>query len=266
MAQRKTVDRHPFKVDVSKILEALDYMDKIPKKIIDSIADEIVTLAREVAESVFVSVINSVSEEAFPIEFKHHVLDVVANVPIKKQVRSTSISVEFDFNQLGTRADLQRAFHQGAKLADGSTLDGPYTGQELKEKNPAIRHIYWEAVHKGATFAPNPKGPGHIPVPPGAWEETKRKYIQIWGDKAPEWLYLQFGQRAWEPNIPESTIIEDFVATFFSTASELVFQRVSEEIEIAQSKTIRREVYGTREVFRDIKSGRFTFSPRKKRR
>ena len=246
-----------YDVDISEITHSLGLMEKLPRNIIYDIAAEIENIGREELINSFVEAIDRQSEDAFPDEFRAHVLNVVEQAQFESNISGTSFEVFFDFNQLGDRNDLERAFHQGAFLADGTQLDGPYTGQELK--NPTgERHIYWEALHRGDTSAPNPKRPCRVPIKPGAWEETKRKYIEIWGNKAPQWLYLQFGQTHWEPKILSYTIIETFQKTFLEIAEKLFVNSVAKAIEAAQQEGISLTHFGAR----DITTGRFTrFNP-----
>lgn len=240
-----------FDVDISAITKSLHAMDEIPRHIMNSIAHEIERLARAELIGVFSEAMELQSNDAFPTEFRIHMLSVLEEVPFQTEVSATSFAIDFDFNSLGTRVDLERAFHQGALLADGKTrLHGPYTGQALY--NPAndpiedeARHIYWRAVNLGLHSAPNAEH-GHVPVPLGAWEETKQAYLEIWGNKAPNWIYLQFGQNKWEPEIRSFPIIETFTTLLNEYASGIFESRVIEEIEAAQRQGAVLTPYGAR--------------------
>lgn len=227
--------RVSFTADISEVTKALNAMDQIPRRVLQNVANEIKFIAQEELFNTFVEAIDQQSEEAFPDEFRAHMMDVVSNAEFLTSVGGTSFELFFDFNQLGDRKDLERAFHQGAILADGTRLDGPYTGQALRNDAPE-RHIYWEAIRKGLNSVPNPKGPGNVHFKPDAWEQTKNKYIEIWGDKAPQWLYLQFGQQAWEPKIKSFPIIETFSSTLRELAEQTFFNHVAQEIEYAQNQ------------------------------
>lgn len=247
MAKRKApLTGVKFEADISEITKSLNIMDQIPRHILARIGTEIEAVAREELINVFLEASGYQSDDAFPTEFEDHLIDVVSNAQFQVAIGGTSFEISFDFGQLGNRSDLERAFHQGAFLADGSKLDGPYTGQPLRNPDARERHIYWEAMHKGFTSAPNPKKPGTVPIRPGAWEETKQKYIEIWGDKAPQWLYLQFGQTAWEPKIRSFPIIETYSKTLNEVADQLFFNSVVQEIERAQGLGVTLTPFGGR--------------------
>jgi hypothetical protein len=215
-------------------------MDMMPNVILEGIAVDAERMAKSTLMEIFESAIDRQSEEGFPQEFRDHVMDVVSNNQemLTAIIDPNSVEVYMDWNTLGTKEDLERAFHQGAKLANGDIVDGPYNGEELE--NPVgQRHDFWLAIREGATSVQNPKGAGRIPIKPGAWEETKRKYIEIWGDQAPEWLYLQFGQTLWEPHIRPSSIIEDFNAIYGRRFSQLWNDRLKQYVEDAQHGRIR---------------------------
>lgn len=229
-----------FLVDISEVTESLQLMNNLPHYVLTEVANQVEQEGRLVLLSAFEEAMQHQSYDSFPEEFRDHVREVVSNVKFDKIIEGSAFSVSFDFNQLGTRQDLERAFHQGALLADGKTrLDGPYTGQALKNDandphKTRNRHIYWLAVHRGDTRAPNPERPGTVPVESGAWERTKRKYVEIWGDKAPQWLYLQFGQNKWDPTILGFPIIETFNQTFITNSGDLFNSLISDQIQEAQ--------------------------------
>lgn len=243
-----------FFVDIGEITKSLDALDAIPRFVLNEVAREIEGVGKEILITSFEAAMYDQSYDSFPQEFRDHVFNVVEKAKFDTFVINNAFSVSFNFDQLGNREQLTRAFHQGALLADGSRLDGPYTGQPLMNEDPAERHIFWESVQKGLASAPNPKGAGHIPIKPNAWEETKKKYVEIWGSEAPEWLYLQFGQAAWEPHIIPYPIIEEFTEDFLASANLLFQTAVTEKIEAAQAQGAALTSYG----IRDVKSGRFT--------
>lgn len=259
----ESVSSKVFDVDISEILDSLDAMDSIPSFIMDDIADEVDVIARSLLRQVFEEAIDKQSEEGFPQEFRDHVMEVIGFMDVDRVVGQGHAEIFVDFNQLGTLNDLTKAFHQGAKLAEGGIVDGPYEGEALL--NPVDeRHEFWLAVRTGTRSVPNVKGHGKIPIKEGAWEETKRKYVEIWGDKAPEWLYLQFGQDKWEPHIRASSIVEDFSARFQQQANEVWQRRLSQAVEDAQRGSARL-IKNTSEIGpsgKPRKAGQFYFKNR----
>jgi len=225
-----------YEADISSILEALNKMDRIAEPVLQEAANLIVQAGRELLESEFQYAIDQQNQISFPPEFAEHVMEVVSQAPFVKHVSAKSFEIGFDFNELGTVKELRRAFHQGARTADGDVIDGPYEGEELAEPDAETRHLFWEAMATGKSKAPHPHDPAKsIRIPEGAWEETKAKYIDIWGDKAPQWLYLQFGQRRWEPTIQPTNIIEGFTESFNQIASEIFYETVNAAVEEAQN-------------------------------
>ena len=143
---------------------------------------------------------------------------------------------KIDFDELGTTNDLDRGFHQGAKLADGGRLwQEAYTGQELKQKNADIRYRVWDAVRHGATEVKvTHRRPFKLPEW-ATWENTMDARIDIWGDKAPEWLYIQFGQHFKPPYVPAGSVFEDFAYQLNEEGSLLVEEIIAVEIETANT-------------------------------
>lgn len=235
-----------FDADISEITKVLNAMDQIPRFILSSIAREIEAAGQAELLSIFGDAVDHQSEDAFPEQFRQHLFRTIEKSKFNVAVNSTSVAVEYDFNQLGDRKDLELAFHQGARLADGTKLDGPYTGQPLQNENAAERHIFWQAVRKRLARAPNPKGPGEIPIDPGAWDATIEKYIRIWGSVAPQWLYLQFGQKAWDPEISSYPIMELFEQRFQEVAMDIFEFGVIEAIEQAERSGVVLTPFGGR--------------------
>lgn len=239
-----------YNVDISTIINSLNYMDQIPAKVLESIADEVRDAVRGTLINVFQQAMGTQNPYAFPEEYKEHVLRVVAEAPIHSGISGNSFFVDFDFDVLGNEQDLRRAFHQGAALVGGGFVDGPYDESMELKNSTEERHLFWESVRRGDSAGPasgkqirrksgryGKKGKG-VPIAPGAWEETKAKYIEIWGDKAPEWLYLQFGQTLWEPYIKPAAVIEDFSSQFYAIAEDIWYNRLAAEVAIANSTNL----------------------------
>jgi hypothetical protein len=221
-----------FSSDISQIEAALDRMDDIPNHVLSEIADEITYMGQALLRDLFEDAMARQSETALPEEFREHIRYVVNHAEFNPTATGTGVEVDFDFNQLGTVQELKRAFHQGARTADGDIIDGPYEGEEL-ENSAADRHLYWEAMAEGRDKAPTREGKS-MRIQKGAWERTKQKYIEIWGDKAPQWLYLQFGQDKWKPKIQKSSIIEDFTEIYTRKANIIFNETLAAEVAYAQ--------------------------------
>lgn len=161
------------------------------------------------------------SDGGFPDEYKQHLRRVAARIEpdILVDVHGFQVYVDLE-DWLGSHDELTRAYHQGAILADGTQLWGPYEGQALKQEDAEERHVYWEALRSGQTsVGARGNRTGSVKLK-GSWEETVQRYIEIWGDKAPEWLFIQFGQEEWEPYVPQYDIvngIEDAVTILMRT-------------------------------------------------
>lgn len=231
----KIQSRTGFQVDISEINTALDQMDQIPSQL-PEIATRIKNAGRLILEEEFEFAMEAQSLVAFPQEFREHIREVVSEAYFDVNVSGSSIAITFDFNSLGTVQELKQAFHQGARTADGDVIDGPYDGEELAEEDASKRHLFWEAMARGESKAPHPNDPTKsIRIEPEAWQITKQKYIDIWGDKAPQWLYLQFGQRKWQPTITPGSIIEGFTARFNEIGNEIFNSALAQKVETAQT-------------------------------
>lgn len=199
------------------------------------LSGQVKSLAREALISVFEAACEIAnSDDGFPEEFQSHLLNAVKNLDINIITVPGEVFVSVDFDELGNRQDLERAFHQGAQLEGGGRLWGPYEGQALKNDDAEERHIFWEAIRFG-----RPRAQVHgknIKVNSNyTWEDTIQQYINIWGEKAPEWLFIQFGQEEWEPYVPQWDIIADFYSTFNVLLETSLTALVEHEVAIANS-------------------------------
>lgn len=156
----------------------------------------------------------------FPEQFQDHVLSRLDNnVKFINSSSSYLLSVEFDFTDLGDWDDLPIAFHQGARLDNGETLWGAYTGQSLKQEDPSVRYVYWYGLDSDM------------------WQATIEQRVNLWESirKAPEWLYAEFGQDDWEPIIPPTAMLDIFQEEFINTASAMLHSYVRAAINITNS-------------------------------
>lgn len=168
--------------------------------------------------------------DGFFKEYATHLLGMVENIPITYEAfGEEGWRIQVNFDSLGTYYDLIPAFHRGALIApsegggDMARVQLPYKGQRLRLPY-SRRYAFWQAVYTGTPFQPaarNGRNPPAIPTA-GLLDETIADRIRVWDEqgKAPEWLFLQFGQMRSEPVIQPQYIIEAFeeqaAATIYS--------------------------------------------------
>jgi hypothetical protein len=226
LANRKT-----FTVDIQSILNATNYLDHVPIEAVPRLSQEIKQLAKITLFKTFFTALHYAnSQGGFPAPFQEHVLSAVNRLPIDSRVSGTLIQITIDFEWLGTSEELSRAYHQGARLEDGGYLWGPYTGQALSSKDVFKRFAAWNAVYYdlgGTKFGKKSKV-YYLPEW-ASWEATMQQRISIWGDKAPEWIFVQMGQQVYDPKIPVGTVFEDFEAEF-RAKSTILFAKEIEKI------------------------------------
>lgn len=205
-----------FYVNVDSILEAAELIGGTFERASALIEREMFKLIKEGINTIMEDAVRYAnSEGGFPEEFQEHLLRVSSNIIPTVIMDGRDLFVSIDLEEwLGGRNELVRAFHQGAQLEGGGVVDGPYNGEPLAQPDAAERHIFWEALAKGQSSAyvfDTKTGDRHkVTIRDGAskWETTKQKYIEIWGNKAPEWLFIQFGQEEWEPYVPQYDIYD----------------------------------------------------------
>lgn len=190
-----------FVVDVSDMERLANYMDAAGEDILERFQDELADLAHIVMLEVFEKSWSGLDEDQFPQIYRDHVREILGEIPIDFIGGGSSAGIAIDFDELGTKEELESAYHRHAQLAGGGTVEGPYDGQELKNTS-AHRHIFFEALIRGTDYI-DPNTGKKIPARKlaGLWDQTLEEYVEIWGNKAPEWLFLQHGTK-WQPNIP----------------------------------------------------------------
>jgi hypothetical protein len=264
LANRKTLS-----VDVSSIIAATNYLDRVPIDLIPRLAAEFQLMAKGILFDVFINAMPIANQQGgFPAPFQAHVLEVVRNLPILTYVNGSTINVVIDFDLLGTSDDLVRAYHQGAKLASGGGREGylwgPYQGQALKSENPLARYSVWNVVRSGHdSFKFGRKSKTYKLPEWASWDETMEQRIKIWGNKAPEWIYLQVGQRDYYPTIPEGSVFEDFAIRFNTESRALFAAELARYVAVANSYQsalgipIAGAVRSKGAKFRSLLSGRY---------
>jgi hypothetical protein len=203
-----------FTVDVSSIIAATNFIDGYTNTALVELSTILRGTAQNLLHAIFSDAVKYAdSEGGFPPPFQDHVMSVLGTIPILSNVHNGAVSITIDFDYLGTNDELKRAYHQGARLADGSILWGPYEGQELarKDKSGERSHLAWQSLRAGFSGVKFGSKSKTFNFPSGSsWEATMQQYISIWGNKAPEWKYIEYGQQKWDPKIPASAVLEDF--------------------------------------------------------
>ncbi len=147
-------------------------------------------------------------EDAFPRQYLYGILEHIPGILITE-----GNSLVLDFDELGTYAVLTTAFHYGARLSSGGTVELPWHGgggdSGLKNEVDK-RYDFWSAVHGGYRYR-------NITTT-GLWPETIAARVDQWNSlgKAPQWLFLQYGQEEWEPTIDPSPIVENITDNLYS--------------------------------------------------
>ena len=155
--------------------------------------------------------------DAFP---PHYVEPMISAA--HKIIVTSGIDILIDFELMGTWDDLTAGYHEGARLAGGGSVSLPWTGgtSESGLKNDVVdRYEFWLAVFHGDTY-------NNISTE-GLWEDTIAARLDAWGDKAPQWLLLEYGQEEWEPTITAYPIIE----TITTEITDLFTSMLTEEVE-----------------------------------
>lgn len=132
--------------------------------------------------------------EAFPAIYLIHTIAVMSSM-YRIEPTATNVSVTLDFGVLGNYQDLTRGFHYNAIRRDGTLQELPYTSGNFTNvlKNPVeTRYIFWNEVVRHS----------------GLQSDTLSQRVAAWGDKAPEWLLLQYGT-SYSPQIQPYPILEN---------------------------------------------------------
>jgi hypothetical protein len=183
-----------FKELVRKAKVASDDVAEAYRNIIPSFAVQ----AHATVQNVLLKAAAQAGAEAFPLAYIEPMLEAASQIVI-----TSPAEVAIDFDELGSPDDLQEGFHYGAKIEGGGQVDLPYGGESLKN-DTAERYEAWQRIFRGETW--------HGIDYSGSWSETIAARLEAWGDKAPQWLLLQYGQTEWEPIIFPYPIVEEITS------------------------------------------------------
>lgn len=177
--------------------------------------------AEIIIESVLLEAAASAGQEAFPAAYIAPMLASARGI-----VTVSPLEVGIDFEAMGNRDDLIQGFHYGARIEGGDHVGLPYQGEALKN-DVADRYIAWLRVYHGDTW--------HGINYAGTWTETIGARLNAWGDRAPQWLLLQYGQTEWEPTIEPFPIVENITAELYALYVQMLETEVNRIVSIANN-------------------------------
>lgn len=224
-----------FVVDDSQVLEFVAALqDEIPN-IMARIEERTSGFARQILAGTFYDAMDRLSYDQFAPEFRDKLLENLGKIPIITEVDGNGGQVSFDLEFLGTKEDLERAFHRHAVLETHHQLTEPYTGQALAVRDADVRHEFFLAMMRGEAFQGRD---GRVIQTAGLWQTTKQEYLEIWGDKSPQWLYLEYGQSRFEPKIPAYSVIEEVQANMEALVDLVFTQEFDAAFKIANQAQV----------------------------
>lgn len=164
-------------------------------KAFTNISREFAIQASVIIENVLIRAAAGAGPEAFPTQYIDPMLDAAQNV-----VTLLPGELVVNFEAMGTLSDLVEGYHYKARIDKESHVELPYQGEELKNDTER-RYEFWLKVFHGEKY--------HNFNYAGAWNETIAARLTVWGNRAPQWLLLQYGQEEYEPTISPYPIVED---------------------------------------------------------
>ncbi len=172
--------------------------DRAIEQAFRNISSSFTVQAKAVIDDILIKAAAQAGSEAFPLAYIEPMLRAAGNIII-----SQPTEVFVDFESLGTVEDLQEGFHYMARIDSESHVELPYGGEPLKNDTEQ-RYIAWQRVFHGETW--------HGIDYSGSWSETIAARLEVWGDRAPQWLLLQYGQEEFEPTINPYPIVEEITS------------------------------------------------------
>ena len=198
-----------FHVNIDAVIAGSERISTTYERLSSLIESEMFRTVKDILVDEFQdAVVRADSDDGFPARYQQHLMETVRQIIPTVLMNGGQLFVNLDLEEwLGGEEDLRKAFHQGAQLAEGGRLWGDYTGQALKNSDAGERHTFWEALRYGKDSV-DIKGK-EVHIRDSSWEETMEQYLKIWGEKSPQWLFIQFGQEEWEPTVPEIDIFSN---------------------------------------------------------
>lgn len=194
-------------------------------------ANELKKIIRGIIFSVFSEAFPE--NKSFPPAYQEHVLAALSKIPLNVVSTEDLIIVGIDLDLLGSPAEFAEGYHYGAMMRGpdggfGGYVTLPYTGQELF--NPGSkgedgfdkRYEFWKAVVDERPY----EGIRGNDVPfivdtSGMYDETIAARIQAWGDKAPEWLLLEYGTDTYPEMAPADVTGQCYAAIEAAAEDEM---------------------------------------------
>lgn len=205
----------PFELSGFRELEkALGDSSKYLEKAFNNIGGEFAEIAENLLIEILIQAAAQAGPDAFPLAYIEPMLEAA-----KEVVTVYPGGIALDFEALGNAQELSEGFHYGAKAAGGGQIDLPYRGEALKNDTES-RYDAWQRVFHGESW--------HGIDYSGAWSETIAARLAVWGNKAPQWLLLQYGQEEFEPTIAPFPIVEDVTAELYGVFQSMLQSEVEQ--------------------------------------
>lgn len=232
-----------FDVQGFKELERnIQNADRATERAFRNVSPAFIQQANVIISDVLIKAAAQAGNDAFPLAYIEPMLEAANKIVI-----TSPGEVFIDFDELGTYDELEEGFHYGAKIEGGGQVDLPYGGEPLKNDTEQ-RYAAWQRVFHGDTW--------HGLDYSGSWSETIAARLSAWGDKAPQWLLLQYGQEEFEPTIQPYPIVEEIstdLATIFEGLMRTEISLIASNFNVGTSYTPSRSYYNVRDA-----RGRFT--------
>lgn len=187
--------------------------------------------------------------DAFPLQYVSPMIDAA-----KEVVVLNLNEVILDFERLGTMDDLEQGYHYKARIDNESHVELPYQGEDLKNEVDR-RYEFWLRVFHGESYNNFDYA--------GAWSETIAARLAVWGNKAPQWLLLEYGQEEWDPTIEPYPIVEDVTVELYSLFETMLKSEVQYILDHLNRPVptiptgAAYDIRGRGSRVRDLTSGRF---------
>lgn len=181
----------------------------------------------------------------FPDVYRGHLLACSRNIPVTFTNASNYIGAIVDIGYLGDSNDLSKGYHREALADDlGTSHSGrkprihlPYAGQGLYNADTDKRAEFWEAIEKGIPYdvGKNSTKSSQVTIDTsGMFDATLLDRVSHWGEKAPEWLIIQWGSHrdgtGEKPQTKPQPLIEDLQELIGLTCSNIYAEAVVEAI------------------------------------
>jgi hypothetical protein len=181
----------------------------------------------------------------FPDIYRGHLLACSRSIPVSYINAGGYIEVLVDIEALGTSSDLREGYHRLALEGElGASHRGPksrvhlpYMDQNLYNKDREKRASFWEAIVNRTPYDVGKDSINSAKLriqTAGMYDETLINRVTVWGNKAPEWLILQWGSadsgKGEPPQTKPQPLIEDLRELIGVTCSNIYVASIQEAI------------------------------------